>query len=439
LIAAEPRLQRRYQQLVEEHLGAASPLAAGLRRLPTAPSAFAATQAAWRFFHNPRLTLPQLGQPLLEAATAAAPSCARFALVVHDWSHLDYASHSGKTDRCTFGQAQKVGYELTSAVLLRDTDGAPLAPLCQSLQAADGHHSSRHARRQPLRPGQTHLDALGPTLDWIEQLPLGRPVVHLIDREGDSLAHLRRWLRRRRYVLVRADADRRVRYQGQEPSLADVVQHLQAAGTFRPSRTVQWHGRPAQQMVAETTVTLHRPAQQHRTINGRRQKKLLPGRPLTLRLVVSRVFDAAGAVVAEWLLLSNLPAEVSAAEVALWYYWRWRIESYFKLLKGAGQQLEHWQQETAAALARRRLVASMACVVVWQLARDERAEAAELRAALVRLSGRQMKRGRAFTEPALLAGLWVLLAIVEVVSTPQGERLRDLAQRLGLWNPPDSS
>jgi hypothetical protein len=96
-----------------------------------------------------------------------------------------------------------------------------------------------------------------------------------------------------------------------------------------------------------------------------------------------------------------------------WYYWRWRVESYFKLLKSAGQQLERWQQETAEAVAKRLLVASMACVVVWRLAREATAEAAWARAALVRLSGRLMKRGVAFTAPALLAGLWVLLAALE--------------------------
>ena len=45
----------------------------------------------------------------------------------------------------------------------------------------------------------------------------------------------------------------------------------------------------------------------------------------------------------------------------------------------------------------------MAGVVVWRLARDQRPQAAEMRDVLVRLSGRQMKRGkqaRSFTEPA---------------------------------------
>ena len=57
----------------------------------------------------------------------------------------------------------------------------------------------------------------------------------------------------------------------------------------------------------------------------------------------------------------------------------------------------------------------MACALVWQLARDPSPEAAESRALLIRLSGRQMKRKRPFTEPALLAGLCVLLAMFDVL------------------------
>jgi hypothetical protein len=166
----------------------------------------------------------------------------------------------------------------------------------------------------------------------------------------------------------------------------------------------------------------------------------VPGRPITLRLVVSEVRDAAGQVLARWLLLTNVPVTVAAATVALWYYWRWRIESYFKLLKGAGQQLEHWQQRTAAAIAKRLLVASMACVVVWRLARSEAPGAEQWRHLLVRLSGRQMGRGRTFTEPALLAGLWVLLAMLDVLDHYDLAELRRLAEFVRPTNAqPDSS
>ena len=85
--------------------------------------------------------------------------------------------------------------------------------------------------------------------------------------------------------------------------------------------------------------------------------------------------------------------------------------------------------ESAAALARRLVVASMARVVVWQVARLEGERGDEWRRPLVRLSGRQMKRGVAFTLPALLAGLWVLLAMTEVLNHYDLEEIRP-------WRPP---
>ena len=79
--------------------------------------------------------------------------------------------------------------------------------------------------------------------------------------------------------------------------------------------------------------------------------------------------------------------------------------------------VEQWQQETALAVAKRLLVASMACVVVWRLARIEGPEAAEVRQVLGRLSGRFVKRGQEYTEPALLAGLWVLLSVTRLLES----------------------
>ena len=48
-------------------------VATGLRILPTTAQPFAAAQAAWRFYANPRVTLPQLAQPLIDAARVAVP------------------------------------------------------------------------------------------------------------------------------------------------------------------------------------------------------------------------------------------------------------------------------------------------------------------------------------------------------------------------------
>src|SRR5262249_44115355 len=155
---------------------------------------------------------------------------------------------------------------------------------------------------------------------------------------------------------------------------------------FRLIKSVPYHDGMAQLWVAETSVTLHRPAKKN--VNGRKVQR--PGRPLDLRYIVVQLRDVEGHVLAEWMLLSNVPKTWASAEkLAFCYYWRWRIESFHKLLKSHGQQLEQWQQETGPAIARRLLVAAMACVVVWHLQMDDSAEAIELKNTLIRLSGRQ--------------------------------------------------
>jgi hypothetical protein len=407
------RLKNRYQQLVQEHLGQAKVTSAGLRPLPTETTAFASTQAAWRFYRNPRVTLPQLTQPLLDCVhTAARQDCQQYLLMVHDWSHLDYVGHHSKRDRLTGDHPGEVGYAAQVALAVSDLAGCPLAPVYLGLQAADGVHDSRFTT---IQKPVSNLDGLLAVFNFVRDQGFARPAVHIIDREADSVAHYRSWDKAGHFFLVRADTDRLVLHDGQERSLSAVVQHLQQRQAFRSSRAVEYHGQPARQEVAETTVVLHRDAFPTRVIDGVKTKKRVRGKPLVLRLVVSRVYSPEGKLLAEWLLFTNVPAEVLTSTVALWYYWRWRIESYFKLLKSAGLELEHWQQEKAAAIARRTLVAGMACALVWQIARNRTPEGSVLRRLLVRLSGRQMGWGVEYTEPALLAGLWVLLAMLETL------------------------
>jgi Transposase DDE domain len=126
-------------------------------------------------------------------------------------------------------------------------------------------------------------------------------------------------------------------------------------------------------------------------------------------------------------LLSNVPTGISAEQLAEWYYWRWRIESYFKLLKSHGFQVDQWQQETAEAIAKRLLVAAMACVVVWHIQRATDPEMVTLRNLLVRLSGRQVRRGQP-TAPALLAGFWSFLSALELLEHYDLDDLKQMAR-----------
>jgi hypothetical protein len=409
--------------LVRGHGAAVQGLAGGIHALPDVASSFAAAQAAWRFFGNPRVTLAVLAAPLVELARQdSGTQCEHYALVVHDWSQLMYPLHTGKTDRVTLSsRATPDGYEILTALLISDRDGQPIAPLEISLRAADGVHESRS---EQVRPPLSPLDELAPLMEHVAQLALPRRSVHLIDAEADSVDHYRQWQAAGHLFLVRAD-DRIVQQNGRDTRCSVIQAEQQSLGQFQDTRDVLYHGRPARQWIAETAVTLTRAAQRNRP--GVNDRRTIPGPPLPLRLVISEVRSLDGELLATWLLLTNVPESVPAATIALWYYWRWSIEKFFKLLKSAGQQLEEWQQESAGAIARRLWVACMACATVWRLARSEHPQAETTRRVLVRLSGRQMKRGMSYTTPALLAGLWNLLAMIDLLQQHSPQELREFA------------
>lgn len=437
----EGRLQKRYTRLVKEHMHAAQSVAAGLSALPGTGRAFASTQAAWRFYANEAVSLPKLVEPLRQAGREAlAESNDDFVLLVHDWSKLDYHHHHSKKDQVRLSNSQDIGYELYTALLVDAERGVPLCPMEQELKAADGVHTTR--QEEPAEP-QHHLNQILPTMRAARSWGLSQPVVHVIDREADSLLHFREWSQDGRewsqdggqsqapqqldehLFLVRVDDNRRVTWGGKSWKLPQIAKIMRQEGVFRETRTVEYHGNKARQFVAETQVVLEKPGR-IRTSEGR---KSVPGLPLRLRLVVVQLRDEEGRVLAEWLLLTNVPASVLADRIALWYYWRWQIESYFKLLKSAGQQSEDWQQESAEAIAKRLLVAGMACVCVWLLQRQSTPVAKQCQRVLVRLSGRQMKRRRPVTAPALLAGLEKLLAVLDLLEHYTLDDLRCLIRQ----------
>ncbi len=57
----------------------------------------------------------------------------------------------------------------------------------------------------------------------------------------------------------------------------------------------------------------------------------------------------------------------------------------------------------------------MACVVVWQLATSPQTETKNIQGFLIKLSGRQMKHKNSATHPALFAGLWHFLSLLEIL------------------------
>lgn len=399
-------------------------MATGLRSLSETTKSFAATQAAWRFFANKRISLPVLQEPLLDYAREVSGSrLNEYALVMHDFSWVDLSRHESKQDRIRFNQKQETGYFLQSALLVSDETGNPLVPLYTGLEAADGVHSSRRAAVLPRR---RQIDELNRTFGYIEGLRLAKPCVHIVDRQADSLLHMRRFVRCGRAFVIRSNEVRRVRFEGTSMLLTQVEQRVE--NSYRYVGEVSYRGTPAQQYVTETVVVLKRLGRTWRRTPAEPDKRAwIKGKPLELRYVLSQVRGRNGQVLATWRLWTNVAGPVEAAQIARWYYWRWRIESFFKLLKRGGQQIEQWQQETAAAFAKRLLIVAQVCVLVWALAESKDKQAEPIRKLLVRMSGRLMKRGVEFTTSAMLAGMWQFLTMIDVLESYTTAELEEIA------------
>jgi hypothetical protein len=265
---------------------------------------------------------------------------------------------------------------------------------------------------------------------YVHDLDFGTTVVHVIDREADSVNHWRQWSADGHLAVVRGD-DRTVLRAGQETLLLAVAAGLRRDDAFQEAGAALYRGRKARLFVAEVEVVLHRAGKR----NQGKKKIAIPGPPLPLRLVVTEVRDLQGRVLARWLLLSNVPATLAdAAMIARWYYFRWRIESLHKLLKKAGWQLESWLQRNGERLLIKLLVAFGACASIWALERRHDAASEALQQLLMTLSGRQTKRRQPITTSGMLAGLWVLQSAVGPLARHGPEKLNAmLAEHLPLF------
>ncbi len=410
----ESRLVRRYHQLVKSHMSINNLLTAGIKSTLEGNEAFNQTQAAWRFFNNERCELTELIKPIKDSALNQSERlCVNYNLIAHDWSGLIYKKHTNKKDRFGVHHEKELGYELQASLLLNDKNGCPIAPIALNV-VTKTEVLSTYRKESSL--DETHLEELAKRVNYIETLGFKKPLVHIVDREGDSV-QLMRILDDKKWLL-RSRSNSCISHQGTSLRVDKLAEQL----IFTHSRMINYKGQKAEQFLSEAEITITRESQPKKKMDGKRHK--IKGEAVKCRLIVSRV-EKEGKVLAWWYLVTNVK-EVCMADIALWYYWRWSIESFFKLLKSAGMQLESWQQETGKAIARRLLVACMACVYVWQLAETEGPEAGELKKLLIRLSGRQMKYGVDFTRPALFAGLASLLNALDVFNKYEVNNLRQM-------------
>ena len=268
------------------------------------PASFA--QKLWRFCGSSRVTETALIEPMHHAIRREFADQPGVLLAVHDWSSLSFGAHHSKQDRATLTHAHDIGYDLATVLMVRASDGAPIAPAVVSLRADTAIHSTRD---DPHHLKMCHVDQLLGNMKFICDQNFSPSVVHVIDREADSVNHWRQWSEDGHLALVRAD-DRIVLCQGQETKLTAIADALRNAEALHETRAVLYHCRKARQFVGEAEVVLYRPGKRY--VEGGKQVEV-PGPPLTLQLIVSEVRDLNGKLLARWLLLSNAPIDLADA------------------------------------------------------------------------------------------------------------------------------
>ena len=99
--------------------------------------------------------------------------------------------------------------------------------MAQLLVSADGSHATYGDDSPPEPSVQNHLDEVSDCIAHLEQQNFARPLVHVMDREADSIGHLRRWEADGTHWLVRAKGNPTVELQGTSMACKAVASKLE--------------------------------------------------------------------------------------------------------------------------------------------------------------------------------------------------------------------
>lgn len=405
----------------------------GLKLLLKDTDQFSQVQAAWRFLNNDNVSTDALFEPIRDTLTTEIESqCSKYVLSMTDWSHIDYKHHDSKRELISENRKDngvKKGLDLQTTLAVSDVTGEPIAPIAHNLKTSQKFYSTYD---DTIKLGTTHLEELASRAGWIkENLQTEKKIVHIVDRESDSVAFMRDLEKIDVLFLLRVKKNSKLYLPKEKIAIkqGDLADKL-PLGT--KVQEMKFRKKNVSIYVNECEVEIRRDSTKFITQkDGKKKLKKTSGNAIKARFVVERLVDENKKVVAEWLLVTNILDEnVTAETLATWYYYRWKIESYFKLLKSSGFNMEEWQQREPQALFRRLLVVSYSCVLVWKIANDTSVNARKIREFLVSLSGRLVQKDKEFTHPALLAGLENYIQMLDLMSMFSRKELLDMKQKL---------
>ena len=144
-------------------MGISTSTAAGPNTGVDSAKAASQSQSMWRFLHNDSVTPQALVEPLQQAARdgcKSSPSC--YVLCMHDWSKIDYKSHTSKKDKFKRTHKYDVGYDLTVSFAVEATTGAPMAPVAMQLRTSKRLITTMNRR---VKSKANHLEQIEPVRD----------------------------------------------------------------------------------------------------------------------------------------------------------------------------------------------------------------------------------------------------------------------------------
>lgn len=394
----------------------------GLKLLLAETEGASVVQASWRFFNNHKnVSIKDLFQPIVENLKEEIPKqCNKYLLAPSDWSHVDYKHHSLKKDMRVEkrkGTSRKEGYDCQSTIAVSDMSGKPIGPMVHNLKTSKKVYSTYD---ENISMEHTHLEELVLRTKHInETFQTNKPIVHIVDREADSVGFMRELDAVGSLFLIRAKDNSKVEYKDPLTNTTIQLSQKELASKLpngKKVKTIQYNKETLDIFASESVVVITRDASKIVVVDGKKKLIKTAGKPLQVRFIVERLVNSNQEVVAQWILLSNVfDKTIDAGIIATWYYYRWNIESYFKLLKSSGFNLEEWQQRDPEALFKRLLVVSHTCMLVWRIANDSSQNAKKLRDILIKISGTLMQYGVEYTYPALLKGLESYFATVDLL------------------------
>ena len=278
----------------------------GIKSIVSLEKSMSQVQASWRFFNNEIVDLKVENEPIVvTGAEEIKEQCKEYCLVAHDWSQIDYKYHSDKEELWERKEKRKIiGYELQSSLAISDKTGEPISPLAQNLKTSKEVYSTYS---DEIGYNESHLEELGNRIRWIQSLNLGKKIVNVIDREGDSVGFLRDIKDELFLIRVRNQPtlywlEKDIRLNGKK--LSQALEYKKIKTIKDKKKTLTLEG-------CEVDIEVRRKQTIDRKINGERVQKRIEGEPIKARFIAIKLLNEEGKVLSTWLLLSNVDKSVS--------------------------------------------------------------------------------------------------------------------------------